>query len=282
MNGNLQIRLHDQKREARAASERRSAQKAGRDGGQFLALPLEVTRSDGWLRASHTARSLLLTMATAPTMNGGMPMNGRLSASMSVLNKLGWRSEGTVRSAVKELLACGLIHQTRQSSFPNTCGLYAMTWHKLGPTSGLDAFMVKAFERGAYERPAKPAEPTQRRRTAAATEALKAKTAALRLGYTSAPSDGGQQPTRAAVPRRVISGESPLHGAIDRPFTTSRPPLDGANLDIAISRQRENLAARTRMGMLLARAKTSRLPAGYSLARRTSRSHASTQLGQCK
>ena len=188
---------------------------------------------------------------------------------MSVLNKLGWRSEGTVRSAVKELLACGLIHQTRQSSFPNVCGLYAMTWLRLGPTSGLDAFMVKAFERGAYERPEKLAEPTQRRRTAAATEALRAKTAALRLGYTSAPSDGGQRATKAAVPRRVVSVVSPLDGAIGRPLTTSRPPLDGANLDIAILRQRENRAARTRMGRLLARAKTCRPPAGYALARRT-------------
>lgn len=279
MNGNLQLQLHDQKREARAAGQRRGAQKAGRDGGQFLALPVEVVRSDGWLRASHTARSLLLAMATAPTKSGGMPMNGRLSASMSVLEKLGWRSEGTVRSAVKALLACGLIHQTRLSSFPNVCGLYAVTWLKLGPTDGLDASMVNAFARGAYERPEKPAEPTQRRRTAAATEALRAKVVAQRLGYTAAPSDGGPQPAQAAVSRRLVRVKPPLHGAIDGPSTASSPPLDGANLDIAISRQRGTRAALSRMGRSMARAKPQVVPAAYDLARRTIKSHAAARSG---
>jgi hypothetical protein len=53
--------------------------------------------------------------------------NGDLSAAPKIMKLFGWTSQGSVHSALIELLAFGFIEQTRQGG-RNKCSLYAVTW----------------------------------------------------------------------------------------------------------------------------------------------------------
>lgn len=253
MNGNLQQSLQEASRAGRKAAERRKSAKADRDGSQFLALPIEVTNSPGWFAASHTARSLIISMATAPTRKGHMPFNGHLQASMTRLQPA-WKSEGTVRKAVKELLECGLLHQTRMHAFPNTPALYAVTWLPLRHTEGLDLSMVRAFKRRAYESPTKPVDRGGAARVAAASKALGAKRLAQEAGYTLAPSNGGLKASRAPSQGAVSSSSTPSDGCTSRAKPSARAPSDGENLEYRHLREvaARPVRSRTSMEQLLA------------------------------
>src|SRR6185503_15120600 len=61
--------------------------------------------------------------------------NGYLSAALSILKPLGWRSEATVREAVAECLHYCLIQKTRQGG-RNRCNLFALTWWKIHQKEG--------------------------------------------------------------------------------------------------------------------------------------------------
>ena len=254
MNGNRQHGLHEASSVGRKAAERRKSAKADRDGTQFLALPAKVTNSPGWLAASHTARSLIISMATAPTRKGHMPFNGHLQASMARLNPA-WKSEGTVRKAVKELLECGLLHQTRLHAFPNTPALYALTWLALGPVEGLDPSMVRAFRRGAYESPTKPIDRGGATRVAAASKALGAKRLAQEAGYTLAPFNGGLNTPRAPSQGGLSTSSTPSDGCTLRKEPSAKAPSDGENLEYRHLHEHGagHKQERTSMGRLLAR-----------------------------
>lgn len=159
-----------------------------RDGRQFVAMPMVVLESPGYRAASHTARSLLLDIAMQYTGSN----NGRLTASAKYLQGKGWTSNDTIVRARRELLECGLLIETRKGARPNKAAWYALTWHDLDQTSGLD-LDPKQYRRGDYMRPETPQRDT--------------KNAGL------APSDGAE--------RRPIA---PSHGA--RPSIYA--PSDGA------------------------------------------------------
>ena len=261
MNGDELIRRGEDRRVARAKAERARAASADCDGKFFLRLPPNVTSSNGWIRASHTARSLLIHIAQSGP-------NGKCSASMKYLQPLGWNSEGTVRKAVKELIECGLLYETRPGSFPAKSAWYAVTWLalKVAPKE-IDSATAKAFRRGTYASPEKPAAPKQSTRTAAATRALKQKAMAKR-SYTPAPSDGAMGDAASAAGRSVESSLAPLNGATHRSDHACSAPSDGAYLDIAIS-LRGGMRSKSRMGALLWRCRPTfeQRPLAYKVAR---------------
>jgi len=130
--------------------------KEKRDGRQFVALPMVVLESPGYRGASHTARSLLLDIAMQYTGNN----NGRLTASAKYLQGKGWNSNDTIVRARRELLDCGLLIETRKGARPNKAAWYALTWHDLDQTSGLD-LDPKCYRRGEYMRPLTASRDTQ-------------------------------------------------------------------------------------------------------------------------
>jgi hypothetical protein len=212
------------RRAAKDADLRRKAAKAGRDGTEFIPLPYVVLESPGWRRATHVARSLLIDMAASAP-------NGRLRASMDYLRPRGWRSEGVVSRAVADLIACGLLIETRKGAMPNKEAWYAATWLHLKHVEGLD-INPRSFKTGDYVRPDKHETLPNRARTTKATAARKRNAAARKLGYTLTPSDGATDHIPSTVRRCYGPSPAPSHGAIGPSFTPSPAPLDGANLDI--------------------------------------------------
>lgn len=130
--------------------------KEKRDGRQFVALPMVVLESPGYRAASHTARSLLLDIAMQYTGNN----NGRLTASAKYLQPKGWTSNDTIARARRELIDCGLLIETRKGARPNRAAWYALTWHDLDQTSGLD-IEARLYRRGEYMRPETPERDTK-------------------------------------------------------------------------------------------------------------------------
>ncbi len=60
----------------------------------------------------------------------GATNNGNISATLSTLNHRGWRSSATLNKALKELVAVGLIAQTRKGGIAymsKICSLYRFT-----------------------------------------------------------------------------------------------------------------------------------------------------------
>ena len=75
-----------------------------RDGSRFLSLPLVVLESDGYRRAGHPARALLVDIAMQYTGHN----NGKLTACAKYLKAKGWRSNDTIVRARRDLLDCSL------------------------------------------------------------------------------------------------------------------------------------------------------------------------------
>lgn len=80
---------------------------------------------------SHKAAHLLDNLAAQ--YNG--VNNGDLSAAPKIMTLFGWTSQGSIHSALVELLALGFIEQTRQGG-KNRCSLYALTWQAIDDCSG--------------------------------------------------------------------------------------------------------------------------------------------------
>jgi hypothetical protein len=102
--------------------------------GGFLALPHALLNSPKFRALSSSAVKLLIDIASQ--FNG--KNNGDLSAAWKVMKPKGWRGEGTLNRAKKELVEAGFIVQTRQGRLPNLCSLYAITWQPLNPNPKLD------------------------------------------------------------------------------------------------------------------------------------------------
>lgn len=259
MNGDQQQHQREAKKAAREAAQRVKAAKAGRDAGSFVPWLRAVQLSAGYRRASHTARSLLMDM-----LHSGP--NGALSASAKYLRPLGWLSDDVVRKAVRELIACGLLHETRKGMRPNVSARYACTWLALAATDGLDSEAVRTFKRGVYLTPeAEPAKP-QKRRTAAATAARQMQAISRRNGYTPAPSDGALKARIAPSDGALTGPTAPSDGAVKTESDPAIAPSDGPYLEIAICPQ-QRPAAQTRFGRLLVQRIKPGMQPGYAPAR---------------
>lgn len=119
--------------------------KAGKlNVGRFTALPHYVIHSQEYRALSFSARSLLFDIAAQ--YNG--TNNGKLVACEKYLKPLGWNSNGTISKAIKDLVASGLLIQTRQGMKPpySQAAWFAIGWFSLDVTSGLN-ISTKSYQR---------------------------------------------------------------------------------------------------------------------------------------
>lgn len=108
------------------------AAKEARGGGQFMALPVAVLRSQALAKLSAYACKLLLDIASQWQLG----CNGDASAAFEhVMRGRGWKSKDTLNKALKELRESGLIVQTRQGSL-RKCSLYAVGWLAIDDCGG--------------------------------------------------------------------------------------------------------------------------------------------------
>ena len=77
--------------------------------------------------------------------------NGDLSAAWSQMQARGWKSKETLFKAKSELIALGLIVETRKGARPNKASLYACTWMALDHCGGKLEIKPQGFPRGAYK-----------------------------------------------------------------------------------------------------------------------------------
>ena len=125
----------------------RRQQKADRDGKRFVAVPIAVIESPAYRAASGNAVKLLLELAAQfkGRNNGDLAMPWRLAHAS------GWASKKTLHAAKRDLLAKGLIVETRRGSRPRKASLYALTWLGLDECGKLDMSPAAfAKVRGAY------------------------------------------------------------------------------------------------------------------------------------
>ncbi len=134
---------------ANARNSGRQRRDAGRDGGGFVALPNIVVDSPAFRSLSYAARALLVDVARQYVPG----KNGLLVCSMSHLGPLGWSSNETITRAKRELLATGLLYETRRGARPSTCGLYAVGWRAVDASDRYDHDVLRVFRRGAYLQP---------------------------------------------------------------------------------------------------------------------------------
>lgn len=116
------------------------------DGGQFARLPMSVLNSRAYIDCSPYARMLLIDLF----MQFRGDNNGDLACPWRFMQARGWKSEATLQKAKRELLAMGLIVETRMGARPNKASLYAVTWCDLDPCGGKLELLPKHFPRGAY------------------------------------------------------------------------------------------------------------------------------------
>ena len=201
-----------------------------RDGTQFVLLPRVVLESPGYRQAGHAARSMLIDIA----MQYSGHNNGKLVACAKYVEPIGWNSNATVLRAVRELLACGLLIETRKGARPNKAAWFALSWLDLDQGQGLD-IDPKLYRRGDYMRPDAPTLAGGKSRTEKATEARKRAASKKRAEKENAlltPSSGAARVRIAPSSGVRASILAPLDGAIRGPLVPSSTPLDGAYLEI--------------------------------------------------
>ncbi|TQE99066.1 MAG: hypothetical protein FKY71_10580 [Spiribacter salinus] len=92
----------------------------------FAGIPHDVLKTEKYASLSGWAVKLLVDVVAQYTGRN----NGDLQASWSCMQKVGWRSKGTLASATTELLEAGFLVKTRQGG-RNHCSLYAITWEPI-------------------------------------------------------------------------------------------------------------------------------------------------------
>ncbi|HEX7325186.1 MAG TPA: hypothetical protein VF292_07515 [Rhodanobacteraceae bacterium] len=97
-------------------------------GKRFALIPAEVIHCANWAQASKPCRALVTDIAVQFTGYN----NGDLSASISVLRPLGWRSPGTLTALLLEARHYGLLVLTRQGGLLTGASLYALGWKPIG------------------------------------------------------------------------------------------------------------------------------------------------------
>jgi hypothetical protein len=95
-------------------------------GPPFVQIYHHITDSDEFGRLHGNALKLLLELARQYRPG----RNGDLSIPWSLLKERGWRSQGTVADAKRELIEGGWIIETRKGG-KHKCSLYALSWYKV-------------------------------------------------------------------------------------------------------------------------------------------------------
>lgn len=225
--------LRDTARKKRQAADRA---REDRDGDSHITLPHVLLDSEGWRRASHTALAMLPLIAYPlfrRGQNGGLP-NGGLLIDYQRLARHGWTSKEVITSALKDLIECGLLCETRKGG-KHRPSLYGVTWLGLGIDPrryvdlDIDPSTWDKVHRGSYRNPVKAIRPPQTDRTAKATAARRAN-AVARRGF-AAPSDDRKE---GRLDRRTVAGPSaigPSDGPVDCKGSVGAVPSNGTSLE---------------------------------------------------
>jgi len=104
--------------------------------GRWTALPHVVIHSKEYRELGFAARALLFDIAVQYNASN----NGKLVCCMKYLKPLGWTSNDTITRALRELVASGLLIQTRQGMKPpcSQAAWFAIGWFGLDVRTGLD------------------------------------------------------------------------------------------------------------------------------------------------
>jgi hypothetical protein len=118
--------------------DKRSKLKSRREAHTFSAKPHHIFRAD--LKNKKNSPASVLSHKAAHLLDNLIAQyngknNGDLAASPKITALYGWTSQGSVYSAITELIAHGFIEQTRQGG-RNMCSLYAVTWLSIDPCDG--------------------------------------------------------------------------------------------------------------------------------------------------
>lgn len=118
----------------------------------FTGIPHRVIDSPAY--AALRGNSVKLLLIIARQYNGSN--NGLLQATYSYCGKRGFNSEHTLRDAISQLIAHGLIVKTRghgiNENGKNTCARFAITWLKPCTAANrkgvfFDGYMLNAWEK---------------------------------------------------------------------------------------------------------------------------------------
>jgi hypothetical protein len=200
------------------------------DGKTFVRLPTVVLESPGYRLAGHPARSLLIDIA----MQYAGHNNGKLVACAKYLAPMGWTSNNTVQRAIRELMACGLLIETRKGTRPNKAAWFALPWLDLDQGQDLD-INPKLYRRGDYMRPEMPAPTGDNSRTVKATEARKLaalKKRAAKQNASLTPSNGAERTSIAPSNGVRASILAPSDGAMRGTSMQASTPSHGEYLEI--------------------------------------------------
>ena len=104
--------------------------KKGRSA-KFVRLFHRLLDDPQYIALSHPAKTLLVDVA----MQYSGKNNGDLAVTLSMMKKRGWRSNSTLRRALKELVEAEWLTMTRQGG-RHKCNLYALTWEPIDECGG--------------------------------------------------------------------------------------------------------------------------------------------------
>lgn len=113
--------------------------------GGYGSIPWAVMDSLSFIGASDKAKSLLYALIR---QHNGMN-NGHLHLSKKWLHEHGWKCPESNMKSCKELIARGLIIQTKWGGLNMGPNLYALTWYNITNYVGLD-ISSKGYQRSAY------------------------------------------------------------------------------------------------------------------------------------
>lgn len=113
--------------------------------GLYGAIPLAVLDSLAFMGASYPAKALLFDLIRQHSGKN----NGHLHLSFAWLEGRGWKSRDVIQRARAELIARGLLIQTRQGGLNIGASCYAVTWLKISNFVGLD-IQGKDYHPGAW------------------------------------------------------------------------------------------------------------------------------------
>ncbi len=109
----------------------------------YAAIEHRVIDSDAFGDLGGSAVKVLLLLARQLTKTN----NGHLQATFSYMNKHGISSEHTLKKAVDELIAHGLIYRTRSHGANKAWARYAVTWL---PITDKDDLFLSGFQPNAW------------------------------------------------------------------------------------------------------------------------------------
>lgn len=92
----------------------------------FVAIPLDVLRSDEYVSLGDAAKGLMMDLCEQ--YSGGN--NGRLTPSWTVMRRRGWHQHKLIR-AKRELLQTSFCIMTRKGKAPQTAEWIGFTWWRL-------------------------------------------------------------------------------------------------------------------------------------------------------